>query len=382
MKILMTADTVGGVWTYALDLAGGLDRFGAEITVATMGPLPGEAQRDEVRACRNVRLVSGDYRLEWMPDPWNDVTAAGEWLLALEQKLQPDVVHLNGYAHATLPWSAPVLVAAHSCVCSWWRGVHGHDAPQEWDTYRDAVRAGLAAADLVVAPTRAFLDELAALYGTPRAARVIPNGRDMHRLPLGARDAFGRYARVPSLPEPIILAAGRLWDPAKNMTALAQAAQRLPWPVYVAGSTNPPDGGVRSLGGLHHLGALAPAALRQWYGRASIFVHPALYEPFGLAPLEAALCRTALVLSDIPSLREVWEDAAVYVPAGDPDALAAALLALTRDPPLLSRRAEAAMRRAQRMTAHGMGAAYHDMYRQLLRGTPLGAAAEAKPCTS
>jgi glycogen synthase len=379
MKVLMTADAVGGVWTYALDLARGLDRYGIEVTLATMGPLPSDAQRDEVRSCRNVRLVAGDYRLEWMDDPWPDVAGAGEWLLALEQDTRPDVVHLNGYAHAALPWAAPVMVAAHSCVCSWWRAVHGCEAPAEWNRYRDAVAAGFAAADLVAAPTATILDELIDLHGAPRRSLVIPNGRDMDRLPLGARDAFGRYARTTHLPAPLILAAGRLWDPAKNMTVLAAAAQQLAWPVYVAGSAQRPGGATQPLTGLHHLGNLAQPALRHWYSRAAIFVHPVLYEPFGLAPLEAALCGAALVLSDIPTLREVWGDAAVYVPPRDSHALATALKELIDDPAQLARRAEAALQQARTMTSRRMAAGYYEAYRQLqpLRATRVPAGATA-----
>jgi hypothetical protein len=36
-KVLMTADTVGGVWTYALELAAGLGEHGVEVAIATMG---------------------------------------------------------------------------------------------------------------------------------------------------------------------------------------------------------------------------------------------------------------------------------------------------------------------------------------------------------
>ena len=38
MRVLMTADTVGGVWTYALELAGALAPLGVDITLATMSP--------------------------------------------------------------------------------------------------------------------------------------------------------------------------------------------------------------------------------------------------------------------------------------------------------------------------------------------------------
>ena len=105
----------------------------------------------------NLSLHVSQLRLEWMDDCWHDVDAAGEWLLGLERTIAPDIVHLNGYVHAALPWSTPTLVVAHSCVLSWWRGTHGVDAPSRYDTYRARVAHGLAPADLVVAPTAAML---------------------------------------------------------------------------------------------------------------------------------------------------------------------------------------------------------------------------------
>ena len=41
----MTADCVGGVWTYALDLADALAPHGVEVQLATMGRLPDAEQR-------------------------------------------------------------------------------------------------------------------------------------------------------------------------------------------------------------------------------------------------------------------------------------------------------------------------------------------------
>ena len=58
MRILMTADTVGGVWTYALELARAFADE-AEIALATMGEPLSPIHRDEVRALPNVRIEEG-----------------------------------------------------------------------------------------------------------------------------------------------------------------------------------------------------------------------------------------------------------------------------------------------------------------------------------
>src|SRR5947209_4436730 len=139
MRVLMTADTVGGVWTYVMDLARALDPHGVEVVLATMGARASADQRAAAHACRNVRLIESDYKLEWMQSPWEDVERAGDWLLELEHRFAPDLVHLNGYVHAALPWSASVLVVGHSCVRSWFTAVKG-SVPAEWDEYTQRVR--------------------------------------------------------------------------------------------------------------------------------------------------------------------------------------------------------------------------------------------------
>lgn len=177
MNILMTADTIGGVWRYALELARGLEPFGVNILLATMGAPLSTEQRREVAALRHVRVTESRYKLVWMDDPWADIEAAGDWLLRLAENFKPALIHLNDYPHGALPWSAPVLMVGHSCVLSWWQAVHGVPAPARLDRYRDAVRTGLRAANGVIAPTAAMLAELHRLYGPLLAARVIFNGR-------------------------------------------------------------------------------------------------------------------------------------------------------------------------------------------------------------
>ena len=109
MRVLLTADSVGGVWTYALELADALADRRIEVVLATMGPPLSGGQRDELRRSRIARAYAEDVKLEWMDDPWADLDRAGRWLLRIRDEVQPDVIHLNGYSHATLPWEAPVL---------------------------------------------------------------------------------------------------------------------------------------------------------------------------------------------------------------------------------------------------------------------------------
>jgi glycosyltransferase involved in cell wall biosynthesis len=361
-KVLLTTDAVGGVWNYALQLARALEPE-VEFVLATMGGPLRSDQRAEVSALGNVQLFESQYKLIWMQDPWRDVEAAGRWLLRIAERVQPDIVHLNDYPHGHLPFPAPVLMVGHSCVLSWWEAVRGTPIPDCWQRYRQVVTRGLRAADLVVAPTHRMLDDLQRLYGPLAHAQVIPNGCD------GPNDRA-------AVKRPMILSAGRLWDEGKNVATLARAAPRLAWPVLVAGESRHPDGGEMSLPGVRFLGRLSTDALAHWYAQAAIYVLPARYEPFGLTVLEAALSGCALVLGDIPTLRELWADAACFVPPNDDEALVSTVNRLIADPRERLEYSTRARARAVQFSASRMAAAYAKAYRDLL-GSMIRPAARA-----
>lgn len=355
--VLMTADAVGGVWTYAIELAKGLARHGVRTTLATMGPLPTEDQRREAEAISGLTLYSSDYKLEWMSDPWQDVETAGKWLLALAERIRPDVVHLNGYCHATLPWPAPVIVACHSDVLSWWEAVKGEPAPEgEWSEYARRVREGLRCAGMVIAPTAAMLEAADRNFGPFEASRTIYNGRTSPDL-------------YPAAKRNIVFSAGRLWDDAKNIRALVEVAPRLKWPTYVAGDFGGAERPrVRSL---NLLGRLPSTAIGAWYSRAGIYCLPAKYEPFGLSVLEAALSGCALVLGDIPTLRELWSDVAVFVDPDDREGLIKALNWLADDDDARNRLGKRALACAQKYDSRTMACSTLFAYQDLKQTTEL-----------
>jgi glycosyltransferase involved in cell wall biosynthesis len=232
--------------------------------------------------------------------------------------------------------------------------VKTENPPASWDRYRREVARGLAAAGLLVCPSRAMLDALRDIYGgAVGESRVIPNGCEP-----------GRFS--PGLKGPFVFAAGRLWDEAKNIQALERAAPRLRWPVCIAGEDHHPDGPRASFGRLRFLGRLAARDLARWYARAPIYALPARYEPFGLTVLEAAMAGCALVLGDIPSLRENWRGAAEFVSPNDSDALAAAIDGLIADRDRRARLARRARARAVRFTSQRMADSYLDAYRYLI----------------
>jgi glycosyltransferase involved in cell wall biosynthesis len=341
-RILMTADAVGGVWTYTIELARALVAHGLSTTIAVMGPEPSPDDLAVAGDIPGLDIACRDFRLEWMDDPWDDVEAAGRWLLDLEARVHPIIVHVNGYSHGSLPWRAPVVVAGHSCVLSWGEAVGEQLESGRLTAYRRAVAAGLRAADWVVTPSGAMMQSLLRHYGPLPRTSVVPNGRSAERFHAGPK-------------EPLVFTAGRLWDRAKNVEAVCAVGRRVAWPVMMAGEGGPVAGPV-------HLGRLSEADIARWLGRASIFVLPARYEPFGLMPLEAALSGCALVLGDIPSLREVWGDAADFVAPDDHVALRRAIARLIASPALLAARASAAYARALSFTPARMAREYVSIY--------------------
>jgi glycosyltransferase involved in cell wall biosynthesis len=344
-RILMTADCVGGVWRYAMELVRGLPD--CEMHLVVLGGRLSPAQRREAECCGARRVVESGLKLEWMDDPWEDVRRSAELLREIARECAPDVIHLNGYALAAEPWAAPVLVVAHSCVLSWWRAVKREAPPARLGIYRDRVAAGLRAADAIVAPTAAMLAVLHEHYGATLSGRVIPNGLDA-----------GESPRASKLPR--VLSAGRLWDEAKNIALLEAIAPRTRWAIRVAGAAE------RPLRGVTALGALAPEAMREEMSRAAIYAAPAWYEPFGLAVLEAALSGCALVLADIPTFRELWEGAAWFADPASPPQWRAALDALATDAEAREELAARARLRALRLSRDHMAARYRDLYSELL----------------
>ncbi len=349
----MTADTVGGVWTYALDLVRALQQWPCDVILATMGGYLNAHQLHSAAQLSNLKLYESEYKLEWMTDPWSDVTAAGRWLLEIAQREQPDLIHLNNYVHGSLPWSAPVLMVGHSCVYSWWESVKGTLPPDSWKPYHQRVALGLHCADQIVAPTHAMLGMLRRHYGPLPRGSVIHNGREQAHFRVRAK-------------EPYVLSVGRVWDEAKNICALERIAPQLPWPVQVAGQAQCPEGERQTFANVEALGWLPQDAVAKKMARAAIYALPARYEPFGLSALEAALSGCALVLGDIDTLREVWDNSACFVPPDDEAALATTLQSLMADPARRHALALAARQRAQRYTLTAMGHAYWQAYRALL----------------
>lgn len=242
MTVLLTTDTIGGVWNFSLSLTRALP---FQVHIATMGCKLSAGQGLEIA---EFPFEESEFPLEWMSDPWAGVDRVGEWLLALERKIKPDILHHDTLTLAHLPFQAPSVLTVHSCVLSWWETVKSEHAPQEWNENRRRVTRSLRSAAKVIAPSAEMLRAIQRIYVACNLGRVVPNF---------APDLPKRTQFSPSK-EPFIFAAGGTWDEAKNLAALRRVASRLCWPLKIAGEGS-------------ELGFLEASEIANWDG-AALFV--------------------------------------------------------------------------------------------------------------
>ena len=368
MRVLVTADTVGGVWTYARELVAGLTRHGVQVTLISFGEIPTPRQSAWMEGLHGLDYRPTAFRLEWMQEAQRDVEQSVRFLEAVVQEVRPDLLHLNQYCYGSVEPDVPRIVVAHSDVVSWWIGVHGEEpAPSPWlRWYQQVVSRGLRSATAVVAPSRWMLNMLTEIYGRPLESMVIYNGRSP------------RLFNPHMTKTEAVLGVGRLWDCAKQVSLLTRYPQAVP--VWIAGSEVHPDEALRGDSGLVAVtnvelkGLLPEKQLRMLYTRAAIYAATSRYEPFGLAPLEAAMSRCALVANDIPSFHELWGDTALYFRRNDGADLAEKIRQLAADPALRRTYALRAYRRAlQRFTAERMVNEYLQLYCSLVGAEALAA---------
>ena len=362
MHVLITSDTVGGVWTYTQELVTGLVRNGHRITLVSFGKLPLPHQTAWMQTVEGLDYRPTEYRLEWMEVAERDIEESRRYLEMLVEEVQPDVLHFSQYCYGDIEADVPRIVVAHSDVVSWWVAVHGKEPDETlWiRRYREHVTRGLRAADLVVAPSQ-WMSDSVGRYAYPQQQMVIHNGR------------------TPALfdsQEPkddFVLSVGRIWDQAKQVSLLLAA--KMPGRTCIVGWEQEPgreskEALLQAHGNVELLGPKSQDELLSLFAHASIYAATSRYEPFGLAPLEAAFSRCALVMNDNPVFRVLWGDAAVYFENNDAADLARVVAELQADPELRNEYAERSYLRAcERFTAERMVGQYEGAYNEICSRT-------------
>jgi glycosyltransferase involved in cell wall biosynthesis len=354
-RILMTVDAVGGVWRYAMDLAAGLQPLEFETVFYCLGPKPSEAQLAEAREIGE--LILGDEPLDWMVEDESALKGVQHAVADVALRKGVDLVHLNLPSQAAgLDLPMPIVVVAHSCVCTWFHVVRGTPVPDAWQWQWKLNRQGFDRADAVLMPSRSHAELSRQVYGPIDRLGVIHNAT---QVPARAVEKVDQ-----------VFAAGRWWDEGKNGAVLDQAALGFDWPLLMAGADRGPGGQHLPLANADHRGALSHSETMRLMRKAAIVVSPSLYEPFGLVALEAARGASALVLADIPTYRELWDGAALFADPSDPDAFANAIRLLTQDPVLRRTLGKKAQERSLDFTVAAQAAAVSRLYQSLFASVP------------
>ena len=332
--------------------------LGARFLLAGFGPRPSAGQIAEAGELCEVEWTG--LELDWTAHDRGDLKPVAPRIDAIAADFGAHLIHLNLPSQAGgLSGALPVVVVSHSCLPSWWRTMRDGSLPADWQWHLEANREGFDRADVVVAPSRTHADLIQNCHGRIERLTVVHNATAL---------AGERTEK-----EPFVLATGRWWDEGKNGCVLSEAAKSIAWPVVMAGPTRGPTGQTLALGNVQAPGSLAHAEVRSLMRRAAIVVSPSRYEPFGLSALEGARAGAALVLSDIPTYRELWTDAAIFFDPNDPAALAAAMGRLIDDGELRLATAARARERSRRFAPEAQARAMMEIYERALarRAAPL-----------
>ena len=354
MKVLLTTDAVGGVWQYATDLARGLAELNIDTVLAAMGPPPSHRQCEAARSIDRLTLIETGLPLDWLAESSSDIADAARRIAQLADTHEVDLVQLNAAALAAeAEFDRPVVAVAHSCLGTWWRAAKGGDPDGPFRWRSELTGQGLARADRVVAPTEAFARATKEVHRLGRLPTTVHNGRNLPPVEPVATHDFA-------------FTAGRLWDKGKNVATLDRAAARLPFPVHAAGPVASPSGDRVELDHVHALGTLSDAGIAARLAARPVFVSTALYEPFGLAVLEAAAAGCPLVLSDIPTFRELWHGVAAFVDPMDANGFADAMSLVVGDDFARAEMGRQAQLRAAQFSVEAMAGKMAGIYQSLL----------------
>lgn len=347
-RLGVNASVVGGnptgLGVYAIKLVGELDQRWGDLVVYTSHPeafpsLQARIGRVPVRSGPEYGARGHVLRALWVQS-----------LLRLKSRVAGVTVLLNTVPEGIVCSSIPQITVVHDLLPLRFPAEY----PRQQYYFRLLVPRVLRASKMVVADSESTRLHISEHYGVPlEKIRTIHPAYDatVYRReafddpPGGDRDAY-------------VLYVGNLL-PHKNVLGLLDAVailrRRRPCRLVIRGHGRPAyvravRERVETLGlsdAVTFLDYLSEDALRRLYTHAACFVLPSLGEGFGIPVLEAMACGTPVVTSDIPPLREVAADAALFVDLYDAASMADAMYRVLSDGELREELRERGVRRAQ-----------------------------------
>ncbi|MEE4208573.1 MAG: glycosyltransferase family 1 protein [Parvularcula sp.] len=231
----------------------------------------------------------------------------------------------------------------------------------------------------IVCISQATAEEVRSLHGSAADDRlhVVHSGVSAPFFVDPGREALQGLVLPPN-GVPFILTAGKI-SPRKNVqgviASLKIAMQDIPHHLVVTGGDGWDMEQITALldnetlrRRVHMVGYVSDEALRALYRRAAMYLHPSLYEGFGLTLLEAMAGGTPVITSNLSSLPEIAGDAALLVDPNNPEAIADAVLTLAQDADLASRLRQSGRARAEQFTWARTAKQMHAIYDRAAAG--------------
>jgi D-inositol-3-phosphate glycosyltransferase len=339
------ADT-GGQNVHVAALATALGRRGHEITVCTRRDCPDLPDAVQIAPGVTVQHVpAGPARQLGKDDLLAHMPAFARWLAERWRGQPPDVAHAHFWMSGIASiWAArncpvPVVQTFHALGRVKRRYQAGADTSPPQRIGLERIVAQQASA--IIATCTEEIRELAAYGATPDTMYIVPCGVDSdHFAP--ARQA-GRPRLVPR-----VLTLGRL-VPRKGVDTVIATIARIPAAeLVVAGGPDPsrldddPEvGRLRRVADecgvarrVRFAGRVAHEDVPELLRSADVLVSDPWYEPFGIVPVEAMACGTAVIASAVGGHLDTVQDGVtgLLVPPRNPATLADRIARLLADP--------------------------------------------------
>lgn len=204
-------------------------------------------------------------------------------------------------------------------------------------------------ADLIITPSK-HLQRIVSGWGVPsEKIRVIYNAIPQPELPSDDRAALRKMLGLP-LDKPLIVSVARL-TPRKGVQVMMQALTQLPDAHFVVvgeGHQQPELEAMAPAGRVTFTGQQGHERVLMYLRAADVYVLSSYTEGLAHTLLEAIAVGTPAVATAVGGNPEVITDGVegLLVPAGDPDALAAAVRKILADPALAAQMGAAGLRRS------------------------------------
>lgn len=368
MRVLLVTDSfdpdVGGVREVVRELAEAFRTRGVDVTVVTRAAA-GRPDSEEIGGIpvRRIRLGRPAFRLRAALGWLRRKPAATRAFREILEEFRPDVIHLH-FLQSPLTWLALPIAAERGIPLV--ATAHGSDVTSmvEDDRLgRRIVKRVVTEAAAVTAPTRVVLDRalrVGEVLDRPNA-HVVP--------PMLAKEMAHLMLRKPTPGDGSVVAVGALRK-VKGFDVLIRATARLPGVVVRIAGEGEEHARLTALAEelgigdrVEFVGNVSRERLVSMLVEATALAVPSRDEAFSLMVIEAFAAGLPVVASRVGGIPEAAGDAAKFVPADDPGALAAALREVLSAGAARDELVAAGRERVHRYTPAKMAERYLEIYR-------------------